>query len=382
MSGVRRNPYLDSLAVLDQAANEDTGRLPDRAEIFIGGRDWTRYTQDLQVENSGDEGGTTTTFLSRKPLDNFMDADVRVFLDGEPYFVGTLKRPGQDGGSRWEQTAMALGPFAEMAGQSFTEQVSYTGKTLRLALLDVFSRAYSVSGIGDVIGGEHITIVEADYVKENSLSEGARGLTEPSNFVLLDQQNGQKIAMRRPRPGTSGESIRHYTPSDYEGEGGFTVDWTATQPFVKVNVFRRNEANGYDVDEWAPVEVSPSRKPLKNRIWYVPDWPGTALAGKEEAYQIASELMQMAKFSLTVRLEKRPWRWDRFTVDRDREAPEGLVTETFRVVAADSISASFAEETMTLSGDALLRRTERAVAPLGVPESLLDTGSPYLAGVA
>jgi hypothetical protein len=271
-----------------------------------------------------------------------------------------------------------------MAGQFFTEQKSYVGFTLRGALLDVFSLASTVSGYGDVMGGENVTIQEADFSKETSLAEGARGLTTPTNFVLMDKQDGTKLAMRRPRPGSAGREVAFYTPDDYR-PGEFTVDWTADQPYVKVDVYRRNDDDtGYAVRDVRDVIVEGRSNVRRRRWWFVPDWPGDQASATVEAIQISRELMGMGKFSLAVRLDVEPWRYDAFTAQRIVEEEDGPYLETLDLVSTDSVSADFASEIMTLTGDSLLRSSVPYDDTPGNPPSsaTLDSSFPYTVGGA
>lgn len=383
MDGFARSPYLVGdfgFADLLAARAEARARISERVELFVGGIPWTRHAQSLQLENSGDDGGTTVTFQTKKPLDRMVDRPVRITLDDKPYFEGTLKRPGQEGGSRFVQGAVALGPFAEMASQFFGEQTSYTGRYLREALYDIAEKAHEASGVLEVMGGDHIQIEEADFTEETSLVEGATSLTTPSNFVLMDNKGPGQSAFRRPRTGGTGQAKRRYTPDDYE-EGNFTLEYKSDAPYAKVVIFRRGENDDYDVRAVQPIAQSGDRRARERRIWYITDWPGTQEAADQEAYEVARDLEKESTFSLTVPLIYDAWRWDRFICARDRETPEGLRREWFRLIASASFSADLSEETMSLSGDALWVEAEPYSRVRRVPESL-GYRSPYVVGVS
>jgi hypothetical protein len=378
-----RSPYLLQQATLLNEIvlreREDRGRLSDRVELLIGGVPWTDNARDLVVENSGDEGGATASFQTKKPLERYTGSDMNITVDGKPYFTGKLKRPGVEGGSRFIQAAVGMGPFADMATQFLGEQKSYTFFNLRNALFDVFDQAYDKeSGIGDVIGGDHIVIEEADFTEETSLVEVAKGLTTPANFVLLDTQQGNKIAFRRPRPGSTGEVKKWFTPDDYT-EGNFTVEWSIDAPYNRVIVFRRGEEdNDYEVREVQLIDQSNFRTPApKNRIWYVPEWIGDVESASQEAFEIARDLERQGNFSLTVRLDPDIWRYDRIACSRERELPEGLRRELFRMTIGQGISANLSDETMTLTGELLLQRVE-PVEPIKFNPDVLYNESPYL----
>lgn len=379
----RGSPYLedfDGLGWLLTRDRESERQVSDRVELTIGGRDWGPFARDLQLDNTQDDGGSTVTFSSRKPLEELIGQDVRIRVDNRPYFSGTLKRPGDDGGSRFTQAAVALGPFAEMASQNFGAQVAYGATYLPQALYDIFDRAYGVRGVGTVLGGSKILIVESTFTEETFLTEGAKQLTEPVNFVLLDERDGDRLALRKPRPGGGGAK-RIYTPDSYE-EGNFTVDWNIDAPYSKVVVFRRadSETGGYDVREEQPVDQSEFRAPAPpNRIWYVPDWTGDALAAKQEAYEIGRDLQRQGTFSLTLPLDPEVWRWDEISASRDREIRGGLFREHFSLVIGGGLTADLTQAgmTMSLNGDALMGRTE----PIEDPKRQADIirlGSPYL----
>jgi hypothetical protein len=358
----------------DTAPSFASEAVTERAfELWIGGENWTPYAREVRFTNSGAEGASVVNFEARRPMDGYEDAICELWLakanagylkdsDYKLYFAGTLTRPYPD--SPWPgATAQALGPFAAMAGQPLGEDILYNGKTLAYSLNDVARRAYTVSGLVEVIGGHDITVEKGEFAQEVTLMEAARSLCNPVGYRMTDARGLKRLFFPEPQPGSTGKSRATYGPKDY-ASGDLKISDVHASTYFKVIVFRRSEWGVYEVLESALVEPQRVPKPrgfaYKKRIFYIGDFPGTSAQAKDTAHKQAHKLAvgEYDLEGLTVPYDPDIYRFDQITAWRERERQDGIWRETFDFVLEGGCDINVSDDTMTLKGFGLMTDEE------------------------
>lgn len=342
-------------------------------QLWIAGRNWTPYCREIRFQNTGTEGAATLTFESRRPMDGYEDAVVELWLaksrvgqlgsdDFQLYFAGNLTRPMPD--SPWPgATAQALGPFATMATQELGEDMIYNGQTLAHALYDVSRRAYTISGMVEVIGGDDIIIEKGEYAQEVKLMEAAKGLCTPVAYRMSDMRGLKRMFFPEPQPGSTGKSRAYFGPEHY-APGDLKVSETFATTYKEVIVFRRSEWGVYEVYERAPVEPGRVRRPAgtlyTKRIYYIGDFPGTSEQAKDTAHKMAQRLRtnEYDLQSLTVPYDPDLYRYDQITTARERERVDGVWRETFDFITAGGCSIDLSDDSQTFQGFGLMSDEE------------------------
>jgi hypothetical protein len=305
-------------------------------------------------------------------MDGYEDAVVELWLaksrvgqlnydDFTLYFAGNLTRPMPD--SPWPgATAQALGPFAAMANQQLGVDLIYNGKTLAYSLDDIARRAYTVSGLVEVVGGEDIIVEKAELAQEVTLMEAARTLCNPVGYRMSDMRGLRRVFFPEPQPGATGKSRAYFGPEHY-APGDLKITDQHSSSYSKVVVFRRSEWGVYEVIEEAKVE--PSKVPRPNgtlwtkRIFYIEDFPGDAEQAKDAAHKQAQKLgMGEYEFDITVNYDPDLYRFDQITCARERERRDGVWLETFDFITEGGCSINLSDDTMTFSGFGLMSEEE------------------------
>lgn len=369
-----------TLSLTDRALEKvQSGGSAPRHRLEVGREDWTDFAQSARVDYTGEGGGSELTFVSRESLLGYEDARVTLWLgygrDLVPWFAGKLKKVPK--GGFLDRSAKALGPFSEMANQSFGEEVSYRGVSAEYALYDIARRARYPRGTIEVKGGKGQLVEQVVFAEEVTLQEGAKAVMDSTGFVGGDAPGsvyGRRLFMPRPRPGATGKAAATYSPDDY-APGGFRPTEKHDSSYARVVVFRRAEDGSYAVRAEAPVEPQGRYKPPANRVYYIPDFLGSAKQAAQTAYDTARSLgageigFELDLLSINPELSM----YEQVRVERLDERPGGAYRETYQCRIDEAAGVDVAAWTMALSGSGILL-SERKVAAARVVVPRLSAG--------
>lgn len=342
--------------------------------LTIGGEDWTSEVNSISVDFDPN-GGSGMQLQVKESLVGLEDARVKLTLGyGSktlPYFIGSLQGPSE----LHRGVASAFGPVSLMTEQSLGEAVTYQGVSLSYFLSDLFIRAGYQNGLWEVMGGQSYTVEKLDFTEETRLAEAMKTATDPANFVVFDRPGYRRMAMPEPRPGATGKAKAHYTEANYPVDG-FQTKETREGHYASVVVFRRNSDGSYAVrqETEVPNRGGSSANPPKNRIFYVPEFPGTASEAAQEAYEIASRLaygeldFELAGIWINPELEP----WDSVSVEsvqrrgRNHAKRPGKWLQTYQCLLARPINLEVSKEKhhMSLSGGAMMVREIQLPDPI------------------
>lgn len=343
--------------------------------LMIAGEDWTKKAREITASYAGEDqaGGSELTFTPREALAGYEDARVVLYLDGVPWFGGKLKRAPDRG--RGVQ-ARALGPFSEMATQSFGEEVFYRGLFAESVLYDIARRASFPSGTVEVRGGRSRRVEELAFAEEVTLLEGAKAVMDSTGFVSSDMPGpyGKRLFMPRPRPGATGRVRRVFTEDDYPSDG-LRITERHDSSYDRVVVFRRAEDGSYAVRQEAPVRQSGRFPAPKGRVYYIPEFAGDAKQAKQEAYDTARSLSAgMVEIELSgvwIDSEMADMaKYEQVEIQRVDERRDGLYREVYHCRIDSGVAAEVASWTMTMAGSAILVSGRKAGRARIVVDSL------------
>jgi len=354
------------------------GDAEPRYELFIAGERWSDHAKEIRYENSEAEGGSNLNFISRRSMRGLENASVELWVGywGAPlvkYFQGTLKRPMPDPPT-FTSTAQALGPFAEMAAQSFGEKKVYSGVSLRFALYDIASRAPNLPrGTTEVNGGEGKILEDVEYLEEVTLLEATSQITEKMLFVQADSSDGKRVYQPKPTPGVTSRTKAIYSPADW-AEGGLKFEERYDAAYSKVVVFRRGENDTYEVREEFPVGQSGRFPAPPNRTCYVAEFVGTSVEAKQAAYALATRLSNdEVKFTLEqLPINSNINRYDQISVrDVMVEERDGFYSENYDLLITDGLSLDLTDWTPSYTGEGVrTARTKVGSARAHIPWKL------------
>lgn len=364
-----------------------SGKSARAFQFEIGGVPYSSSVRSLGADFDCENGGSALTIDVRENLEGLEDAAVVLRLGygtrTVPYFVGTLQEPQ----SLAEGKAVCHGPFKLMAGQSFGERATYQGVTLDFFFRDLGRRAGYGNGVVNVSGGDAYTVEKLDFTEETTLGEAAKSGADPANFVFFDAQNGKRFAMPRPKPGATARAKAHYQEHNY-----LTLDLKETREgrFSKVVVFRRNSDGSYAVRQEAPVPQGSTNKTKApaNRIFYVPEFPGNAVAARKEAYEeakrLAGGLREGTLSGAWINPELGPW--DSITAEKTEYRPKrdpngaaqkrGKFLVVYRITISKSLSLAVDAAThhMSLDVEGSKLSETKLRDPITLPARLLSPG--------
>lgn len=341
---------------------------PTRA-LYIAGENFTDQLDSVKAEFEPNSGGSGMSIQVRDSLEGLEDAPCALYVGygGRTvrYFVGKLQEPSSLASGK----ATAYGPFKLMADQSFGARTTYQGVSIGYFFRDLGRRAGYGNGMLEVLSGESYTIDKLDFTEETRLGEAAKTASDPAGFVFFDRPDYKRAAMPAPRPGTTGKAKFHYAEYNYQ-RGNFTTQETKEGHYSKVVVFRRDDDGNYLVRQEAPVPNRGLFPPPANRIFYVPEFPGNAVAAAQEAYEIANRLaFGELEFSLSsIWINPELELYDSFTIERtetrarrqadktpgaEKRAGKWLVTYRCLIDGGLTLKVSKTEHHSDLSGGAV-----------------------------
>lgn len=296
------------------------------------------------------------------------------------YFSGVIESVDEAG------NAVCYGPLKTLGEQKLLRQVNYGGWYLEDALYDLAynpafgtpiargalevraGRSYLVGTTPPIGGGAGATDTGAIFPLETTRQEVAEALTGAAGYYLGERPNGRVLAMPTPKPGATGKAKAVYTEDHYTA---FRPTGTRKNLYASVLVFRRNEGGlGYGAWAMVPVENAGRVKPSANRVYMIPEFPGT----DAEAEQVASDtsrLLAHGQVQATIEgLAADPTILMHDAVDVHRTKHEGASRDRYaevwscQVDTEHSVEATRETQDMTLSVSAML--VGRKLVPVAV----------------
>lgn len=352
--------------------------------LTIAGIPFTDQVKSLNINFDPAGGGSACQIEVRDSLEGLEDARVEVRVGyGDTdmlYFAGYLQEPGNLAVGK----GAAYGPFKLMSDQFLGQEVRYQGVTLAYIFKDLENRAGYTTGQVEISGGD-TTVDSLVYTEETSLTEVAKAVADPAKYVMYDRPGYKRRVMPTPQTGVGGRHRGVYTEQHYP-TAGFTVTENRKAHYSKVVVFRRNTAGGYDVRAEVPVAPRGKFKPPANRISYVSDFPGNALAAQQTAYDQAHKLafgeFNWALTGIWLNPEIEPW--DAITVEQTeietkRSSPTGKAGRfvvSYRCLISGGLSVQIGPDAhhMDLSGAAVRIAYTKLPDPIRVPLRELSPG--------
>jgi hypothetical protein len=350
--------------------------------LWVNGELWDNYAQAQTVEFQEDAGGSRLTFTSRAPLDRTLGRKVELYVgtdEGfEPIFTGRLIRP-MPTPATFTSSAAALGPFSQMADQSFRFPVSYATTFVRDALKDICKRAGYAQGVPIIGVIENQQIEDLIFAEEAKLLEGAEEVCKVSDLVMTDTGGGNRLFLPRPAPGGGNNTRTLYTESDYKT---FDIEEEWPNTFAEVAVLRRSS----DSDELAPIYEVEARRPVPqpydgvpapaNRIMYITDFAGSQRQAEKAAYDTARRAGLHGEINWTMtELPLAPvQRYTSIQGRRDIEYTDGWYRELYDLTIHDGVTYDIPAWQMTLGGKGMLLSSEK-IAPQRIEVNLPATGA-------
>lgn len=358
--------------ILEVAERESARREAEPAhKLWVGGEDWTSRAAEISVGYQDEAGGSEMSFAPGASLSGYEDAPVLLYLgygntkDLVPYFAGKMKRVPERRGGLSGRQARALGPFSEMAGQHFGEEVRYRGVSSAHALYDICRRASFPSGAVEVRGG-NARVEEVTFYEEVTLQEGAKAVLDSANMVGGDVPGpyGSRLFLPRPRPAATGKFKARFTERDHPTDG-FVITERHDAAYSRVVVFRRDQNGNYAVRQTAPVEQRGKWKAPRNRNYYIPEFVGDAKEAKQTAYDTARSLSAgEVGFALSgVEIDETLTRYDQVHCERLDERRDGTYREVYACQLDGPISASVAGWAMEAGGSGILVEERKVASP-------------------
>lgn len=269
-----------------------TGDNSPEYTLLIDGAHFDGRLYDATVTYA-DDGTSDMSISADADLHDLVGAKTRLLVgygdEQWEYFSGWLEEPQDD---HWggPSTAVAYGPFKELAEASLGVDVSYNGYTLGRAISDLHDRAgRSVSGTKYEIVGNPSYNLEGEQSILTVATTFADGLTtflDMANWVSEDRPGYIRRYRHRPRPRPTSEFVAAYSESDFP-PGGFRA--TAAKPYGQVGAFVRDDEGGL---KWPVVKVRVDSgytfKPSTLKTYWLEDYAGTESEAWNECAQLAS----------------------------------------------------------------------------------------------
>lgn len=268
-----------------------------RFELKVAGRQVNRVRR-ISGSYVRESGSSTMTIEADFPFNKFEEEMVSLRLGyGDTtveYFTGKLFSP-----DRHPTTGLATcevkGPFASMQGSFGSNEVDYSGDTAAEFFVDLGQRSKQPGSFLEVVDGYDVVLEDAAFVRETELVEAAKTVTEKIGFVMLDRPGFKRKVMRMPAPGARAKSIARYDEAHYHRDAFRPVKATSVK-YAKVVAFRRSESSAegagvfYPVYEEFPVANRGRKPPQENRIFWIPDFPGTPRQAANAAQRRSAQL--------------------------------------------------------------------------------------------
>lgn len=271
-----------------------TGERSPSYRLEIAGEHFNGKLYDGTVTYSTD-GNSDMSITADSDLTDLTGAKVALEIgygdDLWPYFGGYLEEPDDD---HWggPSSALAYGPFKELAEATIGEDVTYAGQTLGQAIVDLHGRAgRAVAGTKYEIRGSPNYLLageEAGLSISTSFADGINTFLEMAGWVSVDRPGFIRRYRPKPRPRPSGEAVAAYTETHF-AQGAFRA--VRGKPYGSVGAYTRNDKGNFP---WTPVivRVSPNSKfkPSKLKTYWLEDWAGTEEEAWVECGKLASLL--------------------------------------------------------------------------------------------
>lgn len=269
-----------------------TGDYSPTYRLKVDGERFTEKLYECSVTYSAD-GGSELSIATDSDLTDLTGAKVTLEIgygdDLWPYFGGWLEEPEDN---HWGEpsTAVAYGPFKEMAEATIGEDVTYSGKRLGEAIVDLHLRAgRAVQGVKYEIRGNPKYLLEGETAGlsiSTSFADGINALLEMAGWISMDRPNFLRVYRPKPNPRPSGKIAASYSEAHFPA-GGFTAIKSKT--YGSVGAFARDEEGNF---KFPPVKVrvdslSPN-KPSELDTYWLEDWAGTESEAWVECGKLAA----------------------------------------------------------------------------------------------
>lgn len=269
-----------------------TGEDSQVYRLNIEGERFSEKLYEGTVTYSGD-GTSEFSIAADSDLTDLVGAKVVLEIgygdDLWPYFGGWLEEPEDD---HWggPSTAVAYGPFKEMAEATIGEDVSYSGKRLGEAIVDLHTRAgRAVQGVKYEIRGNPKYLLEGEQAGlsiSTSFADGINALLEVAGWISMDRPNFLRVYRHKPNPRPSGQVAASYSEAHYP-PGGFRA--VRSKIYGSVGAYARNEDGTF---KWDPVRVRVDNltpyKPSELDTYWLDDWAGSETEAWIECGKLAA----------------------------------------------------------------------------------------------
>jgi hypothetical protein len=332
--------------------------------LWINGELWDDYASARAVEFQEDAGGSRMTFTSRRPMERLIGRKVELYVGTQdeglqPIFTGRLIRPMPDPPA-FTSSAVALGPFAQMAEQSLGSPKNYSTAFVHAALADICSLAGYSQGTVIIKGRENNQIEELLFGESTKLLEAAQEVCSKADMVMTDTGKGNRLFLPRPNPGGGAATQIRFTADDYKT---FSVEEEHPTNYASVAVLRLGDQSD---DDNVPLYAVEARRDVpqpygtlpapKNRIWYILDFAGDQDEANQVAYDTARRLGMrgQVKWSMTDLPLAPIDRYSSVFGERVVEYTDGFYREVYDLTLHDGVAYKVAEWKMDIGGEGLL----------------------------
>ncbi len=274
---------------------QKTGEFSPSYRLHIGGAPFASKLYDGTAAYSAD-GTSDMSINADADLSAYAGEKVRLevgygdeFWD---YFGGWLEEPEEN---HWggPASAVAYGPFKELAEATIGEDVSYAGYTLGGAIVDLHGRAGRVvSGTSFEIEGNPSYLLageEAGLTISTSFADGINTFLEMAGWVSVDRPGFVRRYRPRPRPRPSSASDATYSEAHYPPDAFKAV---RGKVYGSVGAFARDDTGAF---KWPPVKVRVDpiaglSKPSALKTYWLEDFAGTEADAWLECAKLAALL--------------------------------------------------------------------------------------------
>ncbi len=310
------------------------------------------------------------------PLSELTNSRVRLDVgygkEQVEWFSGWLEEP-EDNHWGGPASAVAYGPFKELAEATIGDDVSYASYTLGEAIVDLHRRAGRIGGTFEIVGNPSFLLEgeEAGLTIGTTFADGIRTFLDMAGWVSVDRPSLIRRYMPKPRPRPNSRTVATYTESDY-APNAFSLVQSRRNFYSRVGAFSRDETGAF---KWPPVivRVDPAGKfkPSPLRTYWLEDFAGTEEDAWLECGRLAATLSNgtfnwsLAEISANTDLHLHEHIEVHTTEMRDEG---GRFKERYRVRYACSIDSeaqidiSREGHPMSVSGETAIKLGERKLA--------------------